>query len=176
MRSLPNLRDSNPFALSVSLLPSTLRSLRLIGGCVSDFEHLRSSNPVWDHLTNVDSEIALPGPDVFLHLLQHSPNLSSATIDPALGCVGIEPVLELVLEPFTHAKLQSLRFARDSQWDRPDQLPDMFNALSFPNLRVLEAGILNVEFKAILKRLKCPLESLLLEAGMTTNEQEREAP
>ncbi|KAJ8596362.1 hypothetical protein M405DRAFT_176082 [Rhizopogon salebrosus TDB-379] len=162
--------DSGAFAQSISQLPSTLRSLRLIGGCIFDWEHLLSFNPVWTHLTNL--EIALFGADIFLDLLQQGPNLSSATIVLSFSYVS-------VVQPFTHTKLQSLRLVYDSESKRPCQLLDLFNAPSFPDLRVLEAFHAEMqwpheEFKAFLARSKCPLERLTLGAEMTTDKQKAE--
>jgi hypothetical protein len=55
--------------------------------------------------------------------------------------------------------------------------PDLFNALTLPNLRVLEARYIrpwpHEELKTFLARSSCPLESLILGTGVTTTDEQR---
>ncbi|KAG1747067.1 uncharacterized protein EDB91DRAFT_1245511 [Suillus paluster] len=139
-------------AQSISRLPSTLRSLHVMESWF-DVEHLSSLNAVWAHLTNV--EINIVHPNVFLHLLQLCPNLSSLTVRADFDQIR-------TLEPFTHTEIRSLRTSPVTLVTRP--LTGLFDALTLPNLRVFEAGYVRTwpheEFKAFLVRSKCPLESL----------------
>ncbi|KAG0704580.1 hypothetical protein DFH29DRAFT_365082 [Suillus ampliporus] len=158
-------RDMPAIARYISQQPPTLRSLK-VEGPSSDLEGLSSFNPVWAHLTNV--EIALHQPSAVFYLLQLCPNLSSLSIRAAFSYTQS-------LEPFTHTKLQSFRIACDSR--RVNQLSDLFNAISFPNLRVLEARYIpwpHEELKAFLVRSRCPLESLILGIGVKTTYEQRE--
>ncbi|KAG1747853.1 uncharacterized protein EDB91DRAFT_1345052 [Suillus paluster] len=161
-------RSTTPaIAHSISQLPSTLRSLRVIGP-LFDLELLSYFNPIWANLTHV--EIATRHPNVFLHLLHLCPDLSSLTIRAAFNQIQ-------ALEPFTHTKLQSLRINYDSTDTK--LLSHLFNTLSLPNLRVLEACCVqpwpHEELKALLARSNCPLESLIFGAGVVlANEQRAE--
>ncbi|KAG1747933.1 uncharacterized protein EDB91DRAFT_50911 [Suillus paluster] len=126
-------------AQSISRLPFTLRSLKVVGPSAFDFDRLSSFNPVWAHLTHV----------------------------------------EIALEPFAHTNLQSLRISNASPLRMASLFPDLFNALTLPNLRVLEARYIrpwpHEELKAFLVRSGCPLESLIFGTRvMTTNEQRAE--
>ncbi|KAG1727809.1 hypothetical protein EDB19DRAFT_1748873 [Suillus lakei] len=174
LKDLPALRqltiaaaDEIAIARSISRLPNTLRGLRVLG-TVFDVEHLFPPSPVWAHLTDV--EIAIRGP--FLLLLQLCPNLASLTVHSAF----LPPSLLFggmgALEPFTHTKLQSLRIPQVI--DR-NELSGVFEALSLPNLRVLEVCDVGAwphnEFKAFLARSNCPLRHLIL---TTTDEQRAE--
>ncbi|KAG1820981.1 uncharacterized protein BJ212DRAFT_1478073 [Suillus subaureus] len=58
-----------------------------------------------------------------------------------------------------------------------NQLPDFFNALSFPNLRILDAPMYQdgfEELKALLARSNSPLERLVLRVGVMADEQQAE--
>lgn len=147
-------------------MPFTLRSLEVIGPSF-DLTRLDSLNPVLPHLTNV--RIDMFNSIACLRLLQLAPNLSSLSI-------GITFIEIQALTPFTHTKLQSLRIVNVMGF--ADQLPDLFNALSFPNLRVLEARSVpkwpHEELKAFLARSSCPLERLVLGVGMATDKQQAE--
>ncbi|KAG1738949.1 hypothetical protein EDB19DRAFT_1712079 [Suillus lakei] len=131
--------------------------------CLPDFNHIYSSNPALPHLTNV--VITVCQPNILLRLLQLAPNLSSVTME------GSRCFIQPRLEPLTHANLQSLR----TFWSkhRPERLVELFNALTLPNLRELEACSAeirwpHVELKAFLARSKCPLESLIFGDKVTT--------
>ncbi|KAG0704596.1 hypothetical protein DFH29DRAFT_365876 [Suillus ampliporus] len=130
---------------------------------------LSSFTPVWARLTHV--KINVNQPYAFLHLLQLGPNLSSLSIYIPYGSYQIQ-----AFKPITHTKLQSLRISLNDSPDMRHQLPDLFNALSLPNLRVLEDWRIRTwpheQFKAFLARSNCPLKSLIL--GMTTDEQRPE--
>ncbi|KAG1747983.1 uncharacterized protein EDB91DRAFT_52837 [Suillus paluster] len=140
-------------AQSISQLPSTLRSLKVTGSSfrVFDAEHLSSFDPVWARVADV--EIAVHHPNAFLHLLKLCPNLTSLKVR-----VHRDPVE--ILEPFTHTEIRSLFIS--FSFVRPAFR--LFDALSLPSLRVLEARYIRTwpheQFKAFLARSKCPLERL----------------
>ncbi|KAG1747859.1 uncharacterized protein EDB91DRAFT_47615 [Suillus paluster] len=126
-------------------------------------------HPVWAHLTHV--EIKLDQQNAFLHLLQLGPNLSSLSIHMPYGSSLIQ-AFKLV----THNSLQSLRITLTDNLQMRYQMPHLFNTLSLPNLRVLEACGFHTwpheELKTFLARSNCPLESLIFGAseGMTTDQ------
>ncbi|KAG1853891.1 hypothetical protein DFJ58DRAFT_684145, partial [Suillus subalutaceus] len=135
-------------------MPFTLRSLEVTGP-LFDLTRLDTLNHVLPHLTNI--RINIYNSITCLRLFQLAPNLSSLSI-------GILFFETQALTPFTHTKLQFLRIV--DVIGSTDQLPDLFNALSFPNLRVLEARSVpkwpHEELKAFLARSKFPLERLVL--------------
>ncbi|KAG1720742.1 hypothetical protein EDB19DRAFT_1914250 [Suillus lakei] len=143
--------------------PPTLRSLNFIGPFF-DFK-FSAVNPAWSHLTNIDLQVC--GPDTLPCLLHLCPDLSSLTVRAA-SSVDLQ-----ASEPFTHAKLQSLRV------DCFDSVgpSSLFNAVSLPNLRLLDACYLegwpHEEFKAFLMRSNCPLESLIFSTGVMAKEEWR---
>ncbi|KAG2141899.1 hypothetical protein DEU56DRAFT_795438 [Suillus clintonianus] len=143
---------------------STLRSFS-VTGLWFDHEDLSFFEPVWPCLTN--ATIDIDGPETALHLLQLAPNLSSLTIHMVVNVIQ-------ALESFTHIKLQSLHITCESE----RQLSDLLNALSLPTLRVLDVRDVlewpHKEFKAFLLRSRCPLESLIVRGGATTDEQRAE--
>ncbi|KAG0704623.1 hypothetical protein DFH29DRAFT_848842 [Suillus ampliporus] len=158
-------------AQCISRLPFTLSSLRFTW-LLFDIELLSSVTPVWARLTHV--ELRVDRPNAFLHLLQLGPNLSSLTIQMPYGSYQIQ-----ALHPITHTKLQSLRISFTNALDMRRQLPDLFNALSLPNLRELEVygnrTWPHKQFKAFLARSNYPLKSLIFGAeGMTTDVQRAE--
>ncbi|KAG1747911.1 uncharacterized protein EDB91DRAFT_1198424 [Suillus paluster] len=152
-------------SISTSQLRFTLRSLKVIGSMLG-LETLSSFNPIWTHLKNV--EIATRHADAFIQLLHLCPDLSSLTIHAHFD-------QKQAVEPFTHSKLQSLRISFSSA--PTNRLHDLFNALTLPNLRVLEAGFARAwpheEFKALLTRSNCPLESLIFSTGVITTDKQR---
>ncbi|KAG1756880.1 uncharacterized protein EDB91DRAFT_40823 [Suillus paluster] len=154
-------------AQCISQMPSTLRSLNVLGSWFN-FEHLSSLNPVWVNLTNI--VIAICQPNVFLHLLQLCPNLSSLTVRSGFNRTT-------TLEPFTHSEIRSIRFSLHSRDVLP--LSDLFDVLSLPNLRVFEARSRSTwpheQFKAFLLRSKCPLESLIFSGRPATLTDEERA-
>ncbi|KAG2057413.1 hypothetical protein BDR06DRAFT_951581 [Suillus hirtellus] len=124
--------DIPTIAQSISQLPSTMRSLKFPDMTpFFDIETLPSFGPVCAYLTDV--QIAVCHPNAFLHLLQLCPNLSSLNVHVTFS--RNEP-----MQSFTHTKLQSLHIRvilLDLSFTCP--LSDLFNALSLPNLRALEA-------------------------------------
>ncbi|KAG2123476.1 hypothetical protein DEU56DRAFT_829653 [Suillus clintonianus] len=163
LNDLPALQDltittSNPlwctpgFAQSISRLPSTLRRFKVAGPSAFDFDRISSCNPIWAHLTHV--EIAICQPNLILQLLQLGPNLCSLEIG-----------------------LQSLCISNATPLRMGNLFPDLFNALTLPNLRVLEARYIrpwpHEELKAFLARSSCPLESLVFGTGVTTTDEQR---
>ncbi|KAG0697944.1 hypothetical protein DFH29DRAFT_128074 [Suillus ampliporus] len=157
-------------AQSISRLPSTLRSLKVVGPSGFDFNRLSSFDPVWAHLTHV--EIAVRQPNLIIQLLQLGPNLSSLEIG-----IGFGDEVPLKLEPFAHANLQSLCISNAYPLRMADMFPDMFNALTLPNLRVLEARYIrpwpHEELKAFLARSSCPLERLVFGTGVAVTDEQR---
>lgn len=166
-------RDSPSDAESISQLPLSLRSLVLQGRHGFNFQQSCSSSPIWAHLTHL--EICASSSYTFLRLLELCLNLSSATVNlPSMHDNIILPFLE----PFTHTKLRSLIIGC-SEWVTPNTLPDLFNALSLPNLHVFDAYHVEArwpheEFKAFLARSNRPLERLMFSRGVVTDEQKAE--
>ncbi|KAG1841555.1 hypothetical protein DFJ58DRAFT_808257 [Suillus subalutaceus] len=119
--------DASATAQSLSQLPSTVRSLKILDRTFGP-DCLLSLNPVWAHLTHV--EIAIRPRNV-LHFLALCPNLSScelilgqpAFMSPRVQCMR-----------FTHANLQSLRFICPGYFET-NPLPVLFNAITLPKLR-----------------------------------------
>ncbi|KAG0694133.1 hypothetical protein DFH29DRAFT_1006620 [Suillus ampliporus] len=176
---------------SISRVPSTMRSLK-IEWPVFQLAHFRTFNPILAHLTNIDAPISqLTAVPRLLHLC---PNLSSLKVRAVVNRQI------RVMEPFTHTKLQSLRIAHDL--GDTIQLPGLFDALSLPSLRLLEARYIGTsqistlfdslpssslreleacggqpwpheQLKAFLARSNCPLESLIFGVGVTTTDAQR---
>ncbi|KAG2156178.1 hypothetical protein DEU56DRAFT_223683 [Suillus clintonianus] len=153
---------------SISRLPSTMRSLDISELPPFDIKRLAWFNHVWVHLTNV--KISICHPDALLHLLRLCPNLSSLTVRTSFYEAQI-------LEPFTHANIQSLSFLNHS--GEIGCLTALFNALSLPNLRVFELwhGAFNQwpheVSLAFLARSRCSLESLIVSGRVVMTEVQR---
>ncbi|KAG1771060.1 hypothetical protein EV702DRAFT_659273 [Suillus placidus] len=158
------------FAQSISRLPFTLRRLRVVGPSAFDFDRIVSCNPVWAHLTHV--EIAIRQPNLILQLLQLGLNLSSLAIG-----LGFYDEVPSTFEPLAHANLQSLCISSAFPMCMGNSFPDVFNALTLPKLRVLEARHIrpwpHEELKTFLARSNCPLESLVFGTGVTTTDEQR---
>jgi hypothetical protein len=152
---------------STPQLPPTLRHL-IITGWLFDYEDLHSFGSAWPHLTNVT--INIYHPSAVRYLLHKAPNLSSLKILLTFG-----PRASEALESFTHDKLQSLHI--NCSDDPTTQLSELFDALSLPDLRVLEVRGVQMwpheEFKALVARSKCPLESLSVCDGVETTGGQR---
>ncbi|KAG1774396.1 hypothetical protein EV702DRAFT_974882, partial [Suillus placidus] len=171
LQELAILGMTNPdiptIAQSISRLPSTMRSLKVIDmRPFFDAERLSSFSPVWAYLADV--QIAICHPNAVLHLLHLCPNLSSLTLRVAFD--QTEP-----LNSFTHTKLKSLRILYDALLTRP--LSGLLNALSLPNLRALEArrnaSWPHEDTRALLARSKCPLETLTVGGRVTVTDAQR---
>ncbi|KAG1747955.1 uncharacterized protein EDB91DRAFT_51716 [Suillus paluster] len=153
------------FSQSISQLPFTLRSLRIIG-LYLDLDVISSVNPVWAHLTDVEIEIHEPSD--FPHLLQLGPNISSLKVYVESDEAG-------VFEPFTHTKLQSLRigFGHSAR----NILSRLLNVLTLPNLRILQVNGVEMwpheSLKAFLSRSNCTLETLIFCPRVKTTEEQR---
>ncbi|KAG1779540.1 hypothetical protein EV702DRAFT_1001467 [Suillus placidus] len=149
----------------ISRLPLTLRSLKLLGMWF-DIGEPPSSKPVWSHLTNV--HIVVYRDSKVLFLLRLCPNLSSLTACVTLGTLQAQM-------PFTHTKLQYLRIADGNM--HAGSFHCLFDVLSLPNLRVLEASEIvpwpHEKFKDFLARSNCPLESLIFGVGVWATDEER---
>ncbi|KAG0708212.1 hypothetical protein DFH29DRAFT_1075848 [Suillus ampliporus] len=161
-------RDIPSNAQSFSRLPSTLRSLNIIEviGWTFDIENLSSFNPVWTHLTNV--EITILHPNAFLHLLRLCPNLSSLTVRAIFG-------QKQTLKPLTHTAIRSIHLDFDAAHIFP--LSNLLDALSLPNLQVLDARNIGTwpheAVKAFLIQSKCPLESLTVSGRVRMTDEQR---
>ncbi|KAG2032033.1 hypothetical protein BDR03DRAFT_1095190 [Suillus americanus] len=158
--------DMTALRRSISQLPLTVTSLKLIASCFTH-QMLSSYNPVWTHLTNIVMEVLEPF--VVLNLLKLCPNLSSLMIGIMFG--NFRNFAHL-----THNNLRSLSIA----FRHTDPLLELFKVLSLPNLRVLETSSSNEterwpheEFKAFMALSICSLESLVLGAGVTTTHGQR---
>jgi hypothetical protein len=157
----------------ISRSPPTLRSLifRDPYAYGFNFHELLSFGSICAQLTNVT--IGVRCPSTFLDLLRLGVNLSSATIHMKQN---LDP--DVRLRPFTHVKIHFLSISHSAGWTATNPVSDLFNALSLPNLRVLDAQYMGMwphgEFKAFLTRSNCPLERLTLAGGMTTNERRAE--
>ncbi|KAG2141929.1 hypothetical protein DEU56DRAFT_271090 [Suillus clintonianus] len=138
-----------------------LRSLTVIGP-LFDLGIISSFNPVWSHLTHVN--LAMRHLNAFFHLLHLCFALSSSKI-----CIIHNRTQ--ALEPFTHAKLQALHINSGTNC-----LPDLFNALSLPDLRILNVSYSQTwhhkEFMAFLMRSNCPLERIF-GLGVTMTDEQR---
>ncbi|KAG2345919.1 hypothetical protein BDR05DRAFT_1058065 [Suillus weaverae] len=199
--SLPALQELTIYASckmpliarSISQLPFTMRSLKVTWPLfnIGDFS---TSNHLLAHLTNL--ELAISQLKAVPHLLHLCPNLSSLTI-----CVSVKQRL-LAIESFTHTQLRSLRIAHDL--GNAEHLAGLFDALSLPNLRLLEAHYIepsqvsflfdaltalrvhelaaravhpwpHEQLATCLARSNCPLKTLVFGAEvMTTDEQRAE--
>ncbi|KAG2098384.1 uncharacterized protein F5147DRAFT_839604 [Suillus discolor] len=153
--------DASAIAQSLSQLPSTVRSLKIIDRIFGP-DCLHSLNPVWAHLTHV--EIAIRPRNVF-HFLFLCPNLSSCEL------IFSQPVsmdTRVQCMRFTHANLRSLCIICPGRFES-NPLPILFRALILPKLRTLEIryGFLSSpheELLTFLRRSKCPLEILIFDA------------
>ncbi|KAG1807833.1 uncharacterized protein BJ212DRAFT_1385688 [Suillus subaureus] len=156
--------DASATAQSLSQLPSTVRSLKILDRTFGP-DCLLSLNPVWAHLTHV--EIAIRPRNV-LHFLALCPSLSScelilgqpAYMSPRVQCMR-----------FAHANIQSLCIICPGYFES-NPLPVLFNALTLPKLRTLEIryeflSSPHQELEAFLERSKCPLEILIFNAVVT---------
>ncbi|KAG1874350.1 hypothetical protein F4604DRAFT_2009713 [Suillus subluteus] len=166
-----NSFDIRYVAQSISQLPSTMRVLEIMDSPFDvidspfDALHIYSLNPVWAHLTQV--KITLLHASAFLHLLRLCPNLSSLTVVAAF-------FHQRALVLFTHTSIQSLLLIDCNDLGMiPNPLGDLFDALSLPNLRVLEARCSyhspwpHEQLRDLFARSKCPLERLIFSNCMT---------
>lgn len=161
------METTDTFNQSISRL-SNLRSLHTLGPSF-DIDLLSCFNPVWAHLTNVT--INTDESDTVLFLLRLAPNLFSV---PMIVFITNET---MDLKPFVHTTLQSLRITCEIDYSSTRRLSKLFDALSFPNLRVFEVSgeppWPHEKFKAFLTRSKCPLETLILGTDVETRHEQR---
>ncbi|KAG1786523.1 uncharacterized protein HD556DRAFT_1046991 [Suillus plorans] len=154
---------------SITHLPPNMRNLRLLGMWL-DFRRLTSLNsPSWAGLTNLEIKVA--GIVSLPCLLRLCPNLSSLTM---IG--SFMPATE-TLGKLAHTKLQSLRFSGDLLMKTISSgLLGLFDYLTLPNLCIVEVRNIgrwaHGEFKALITRSQCPLESLIFGGGVTTTPQQ----
>ncbi|KAG1810844.1 uncharacterized protein BJ212DRAFT_570819 [Suillus subaureus] len=162
-----HLNSQTRILQSISQPPCTLRSLT-VTGLFFDMEYASTLNPAWARLTNI--QIDLDEASAFPQMLRLCPSLSSLTITTCF--IAME-----ALEPFTHAQLQSLRIISDDCYDDDTEHFNLFDTLSLPNLRALQACDIcpwpHEEFKAFLMRSKCPLESLTLSFQVLMTDEQR---
>jgi hypothetical protein len=157
IQALEELKHEHISAITGRLLrlPATLPSLKVIHQFL-DTTHLASFGPAGVYLTNLDGGV-LQQQSTVIHLLQLCPNLFSFKI--------YAEFYASTLVSFTH-KIQIFRILTHCDVSHPSS--DLFNALSPPDLRVLEhncsggASCPDEDLKACLARSKCPLESLFL--------------
>jgi hypothetical protein len=154
----------------IQLLPCTLHTLKLKEIVVDPVTHFSTSNKVWAHLKNI--YITVKRPHHMLDLLPVCPNLTSLKVNvPATGGYWSEVVHPSEpLEPVTHTNLQSL-FISSPSWTTSDLLPAVFDALTLPNLRVLEAYHVwfpDKELRTFVARSNCPLKLFGGSAGMSS--------
>ncbi|KAG1786555.1 uncharacterized protein HD556DRAFT_1414793 [Suillus plorans] len=155
---------------SITHLPPKMRSLRLLD-VLLDFRRLtRLNSPSWAGLTNL--EVLVVGVVSLPRLLRLCPNLSSLTMG-GVFMVAIETSGQLA-----HTKLQSLRISGNlSTNSLLSGLLGLFANVTLPNLRIVEVsnigGWAHEEFKALITRSQCPLESLIFRGRVTTTAQQR---
>jgi hypothetical protein len=106
-----------------------------------------------------DVKIRILDMDELPRLLRLSPNL------PSLSMFDIENLITIESPgPVMHANLQYLT-VHGHLFNDDDMGHGLFNAITLPNLRLVEYGEMGSwphgEFKAFVKRLKCPLENLV---------------
>lgn len=154
---------------STPRLPPTLRHL-IVTGWLFDYGDLRAFGSVWPHLTNITIDIYHL--IAVRYLLREAPNLSSLKI-----FLTFRPSVSAAPKSFTftHDKIQSLCITCS---DNPTtQLHELFDTLSLPNLRILEVRGVRMwpheEFKALVVRSNCPLESLSVCDGVETTDRQR---
>lgn len=151
----------------ISRLPCTLRDLKFKGITINPSKNFSTA---WAYLKNV--EITVQQPHHVLHVLQLCHNLSSLEI-----CVASDGHFPTeVIQPFTHTNIQSLSVSCSS-WSTSDSLLDVCNALTLPNLRVLEVHyhvrLPHEELKAFLARSNYSLKRLIFCYGERITDQQR---
>ncbi|KAG2345918.1 hypothetical protein BDR05DRAFT_1058064 [Suillus weaverae] len=164
-------RTSSTIATCIEVLPSTLRSLKVTGSSSlsgDDLIAIRASVPR-ACLTHI--EVSLCPLSLALHLIRPPSSLSSLVIHKYTS--ERIPATESML---THTALQSLRIL-EANTGATSLLPSLFKILTLPSLRVLEISGSRAwpheEVKAFLVRSSCPLESLIVGAGMATTDEQR---
>lgn len=156
---------------SLSKLPVNLRRMNLAGPSF-DRKRLDSFTGCgWAGLTHV--EIIVDGLDAFPQLLRLCPNLSSVSV---LAMSLRWSHLIQTPESVTHTNLQSLRLAGEVL-SNSDGNFGLFEVITLPNLRVVDARDIgpwpHEEFKAFLRRSKCPMERLIFRKGVILTERQR---
>lgn len=152
---------------STPQLPPTLRHL-IVTGWLFEWEDLHAFGSAWPHLINVT--INIYHPTAVHYLLHEAPNLSSLKILLTFG-----PRASRALESFMHNTLQFFHIHCSN--NPTTHISKLFDALSLPNLRVLEIHGVQMwpheEFKALVARSKCPLESLSVCDRVETTDKQR---
>ncbi|KAG2141938.1 hypothetical protein DEU56DRAFT_900588 [Suillus clintonianus] len=115
-------------AQSMSQLLFAMRSLKVTFP-MFNLEDFSAAIPLLARLTNI--EVTIDKLSVVPHLLHLCPNLSSLTIRTGVS-LRMQPI-----ELFIHPKLRSLRIAHHLR--NAEHLSGLFDALSLPDLRLLEA-------------------------------------
>ncbi|KAG1863562.1 hypothetical protein DFJ58DRAFT_868692 [Suillus subalutaceus] len=162
-------RTSSSIVTCIMVLPSTVRSLKVTG--LFSLNGDLSRIPTLALLTHI--EASLCSLSVVIRLIRLCSNLSSLVIHKHASDRIPATDSALVL---THTALQSLRIL-EAGMSATSLLPGLFNILSLPNLRILEISGSRTwpheEVKALLTRSNCPLESLIIGAGMVTTDEQR---
>ncbi|KAG1738479.1 hypothetical protein EDB19DRAFT_1713706 [Suillus lakei] len=147
-----------PLHDSLSRLPYNLHTLRIKNVEWCDRAFLSSLGP-----------LALTGLDAFLLVLRLCPDLSSLTVTASFLPMTTSAA-------FTHTELHSLRIC-GYFFTGPNQNLGLFDAITLPNLRSLEArnmeGWFHDEFKIFLTRSECRLERLTCSGGTLITDVQR---
>lgn len=158
---------------SVPQLPPKMRRFTAILPLFHDYRvHCLSS--MWAHLTDVGIG-TLAHVELVLELLQLCPNLSSLTIR------GLFHHKRHTLQPLKHPKIQCLRIDHRNSEAIFSQLCELLSALSLPNLRFLELRsnrcyspeLIHEVLRGMLKRSKCPLQSLMFGGQVELTDEQR---
>ncbi|KAG2087522.1 uncharacterized protein F5147DRAFT_727710 [Suillus discolor] len=154
---------------SITHLPPNMRSLRLLDVWLEFHVLTRLNPPSWAGLTNL--EILVVGLVSLPCLLRLCPNLSSLTM------IGVFMVAIETSGQLEHTKLQSLRLSGNLPVNTVlFGLLGLFDDVTLPNLRLVEVSDIgrwaHKEFKALITRSQCPLESLIFGGGVTTTAQQ----
>ncbi|KAG1719405.1 hypothetical protein EDB19DRAFT_1918962 [Suillus lakei] len=157
-----------PLRRFLSKVPRKVHTLRIKNVKWCDHAFLSSLGPLaWTHLRHL--EIKVMGLDAFLLILRLCPNLSSLTMTGWFLAMRT-PV------PFTHSNLHTLRICGSffTQWS---PTLGLFDAITLPNLRTLEArnmdGWFHEEFMNFLTRSACQLERLTCSGGTLITDVQR---
>ncbi|KAG2070938.1 hypothetical protein BDR04DRAFT_1099171 [Suillus decipiens] len=152
---------------SLSKLPVNLRSINLTDLLFSPARLDFFTDSAWARLTHI--EIGIRGLDAFPCILRLCPNVTSLVI------IGVFNPIKAAA-PITHANLRSLRMRGHLSVDSGEDL-GLFNIVTLPNLRVVEASQMGTwpheEFKAFLRRSRCTLEKLVFGAALFSTAQQR---
>ncbi|KAG2035633.1 hypothetical protein BDR03DRAFT_961750 [Suillus americanus] len=153
---------------SLSKLPDNLCRINMMDLCFNREQLDFFTDFAWARLTHI--EISIDGLDAFTHILRLCPNLCSLTM------IGVFCPIQTPA-PVTHTNLQSLRMYWSVLWNTDEGDLGLFNVITLPYLRVLEASNSgswpHESFMKFLTRSKYPLERLIFGSRVWTTERER---